>query len=240
MPPGLFLKSEPYGSVISSANKKKYDIATYSTLHGFNDYVDRIGPLSLERFLGYADWFTEELVPDVRDITVTNVVPGGDGFKVEFAEESPIFARQVIVATGLLPYARTPRELSGLPAELMTHSAVHNRLDQFRGKRVAVIGGGQSSLQTAALMHEAGTDVQVIIRGHQRVWEEKLTPDPGLIDRIRTPQTKLCEGWGCALYDSPDAWRLLPGPSGPAWRGPPWGRRVRGGSATALRACSTS
>ena len=229
MPPGLFLKSEPYGSVISSANKKKYDIATYSTLHGFNDYVDRIGPLSLERFLGYADWFTEELVPDVRDITVTNVVPGGDGFKVEFAEESPIFARQVIVATGLLPYARTPRELSGLPAELMTHSAVHNRLDQFRGKRVAVIGGGQSSLQTAALMHEAGTDVQVIIRGHQRVWEEKLTPDPGLIDRIRTPQTKLCEGWGCALYDSPDAWRLLPravrtrmaraalGPSGAWW-----------------------
>ena len=74
MPPGLFLKSEPYGSVIASA-KPGYDLATYARLHGFDDYVPRIGPLWLERFLGYADWFTDELVPDIRDLTVTSVVP---------------------------------------------------------------------------------------------------------------------------------------------------------------------
>ena len=139
MPLGLFLKSEPYGSVIS-APARGYDIATYSKLHGFDDYVDRIGPLSLDRFLGYADWFTKELVPDIQDITVTSVVPTGDGFKVEFADEAPAFVRQVIVATGVLPYARIPGELSGLPSDLMTHSAVHGRLDQFSGRRVAVIG----------------------------------------------------------------------------------------------------
>src|SRR5271167_4975381 len=92
MPPGMFLKSEPYGSVIS-ATTPGYDIATYSRLHGFDDYVDRVGPLSIERFLGYADWFADELVPDVRDITVKSVTPGDGGFKVEFAEESPVFAR---------------------------------------------------------------------------------------------------------------------------------------------------
>lgn len=87
MPLGLFLKSEPYGSAIS-APARGYDLATYSRLHGFDDYVDRVGPLSLDRFLGYADWFTEQLVPDIRDLTVTSVVPSGEGFKVEFAEES--------------------------------------------------------------------------------------------------------------------------------------------------------
>src|SRR5882672_3902554 len=54
MPLGLFLKSEPYGSAISAATRG-YDIATYSKLHGFDDYADRIRPVSLERFLGYAD-----------------------------------------------------------------------------------------------------------------------------------------------------------------------------------------
>ena len=209
MPLGLFLKSEPYGSVISSA-ARGYDIATYSTLHGFDDYVDRVGPLPLDRFLGYADWFTDQLVPEVRDLTVTNVTPEDGGFKVEFAEEGPVFARQVIVATGLLPYTYIPDELSGLPSDLMTHSSVHARLDQFSGRRVAVIGAGQSSLQTAALMHEAGADVQVIVRRQELIWEEQVPQELRLLDYIMRPPSKLCEGWGCALADSPDVYRLLP------------------------------
>jgi FAD-dependent urate hydroxylase len=209
MPLGLFLKSEPYGSVIS-APARGYDVATYARLHGFDDYVDRVGPLSLDRFLGYADWFTDQLVPDIRDVTVTSVVPGGDGFKVEFAEEVPAFVRQVIVATGVLPYAHIPDELSGLPSDLMTHSSVHDRLDQFSGRRVAVIGAGQSALQTAALLHEAGADVQVIARRRQLVWEERIADELRLLDYVKKPPTKLCEGWGCAFYVSPDAFRLLP------------------------------
>jgi len=209
MPLGLFLKSEPYGSVIS-APARGYDVATYARLHGFDDYVDRVGPLSLERFLGYADWFTDQLVPDIRDITVTRVAPRDGGFIVEFAEEAPAFVRQVIIATGVLPYAHVPSKLSGLPSDLMTHSAVHDRLDQFGGKRVAVVGAGQSALQTAALLHEAGADVQVIARRRQLIWEKPIAQEIGLPDYIKRPPTKLCEGWGCAFYVSPDAFRLLP------------------------------
>jgi FAD-dependent urate hydroxylase len=209
MPPGMFLKSEPYGSVFSSATQG-YDIATYSTLHGFDDYVDRVGPLSIERFLGYADWFADQLVPDVRDITVTSVTPDAGGFKVEFAEESPVLARQVIIATGLLPYTHIPSELSGLPSDLMTHSSVHHRLDQFRGRRVVVIGGGQSSLQTGALLHELGADAQVIVRSPQIIWEEQVPAELGLPDYILRPPSNLCEGWGCVFYDSPAAFRMLP------------------------------
>jgi thioredoxin reductase len=205
----MFLKSEPYGSVISAATRG-YDIATYATLHGFDDYVDRVGPLSLERFLGYANWFTDQLVPDVRDLTVTNVTPEDGGFKVEFAEEAPAFARQVIVATGLLPYMHIPAELSGLPSDLMTHSSVHDRLDQFSGRRVVVIGAGQSALQTGALLQEAGAEVQVVARRHDLIWEEAVAQELRLPDYILRPPSKLCEGWGCAFADSPDAFRLLP------------------------------
>ena len=209
MPLGLFLKSEPYGSAIASATRG-YDIATYSRLHGFDDYVDRVGPLPLDRFLGYADWFTGQLVPGIRDVTVTSVTPDGSGFKVEFAEDTPVFARQVIIATGLLPYAHIPSELSALPSDLMTHSSAHHRLDQFRGRRVAVIGSGQSALQTAALLHEAGADAQVIARRQQLIWGTQIAQESGLLGRIKRPPVKLCEGWACVAYGSPDIFRLLP------------------------------
>jgi hypothetical protein len=210
MPLGLFLKSEPYGSVIASATKG-HDIATYAQLHGFDDYVDRIGPLSLERFLGYADWFTDQLVPDIRDLTVTSVAAADGGFQVGFAEDSPVLARHVIVATGLLPYAHVPGQLSGLPSDLMTHSAAHDRLDKFAGRRVAVLGAGQSALQTAALLHESGADVQVIARRQQLVWEGRVPPEIGLLGYVRRPPTKLCEGWACVAYGSPEVFRRLPG-----------------------------
>jgi FAD-dependent urate hydroxylase len=209
MPLGMFLKSEPYGSVFAAATPG-YDIATYSRQHGFDDYVDRIGPLSIERFLGYADWFADQLVPDVRDITVTNVTAGDGGFNVEFAEECPVFAKQVIVATGILPYKHVPDELSGLPNDLVSHSSEHWQLDLFSGRRVAVIGGGQSALQTGALLHEAGADVQVVARRQEIVWEGQMPREIGLIDRIKRPPTRLCEGWGCVVADSPEAFGLLP------------------------------
>ena len=235
MPLGLFLKSEPYGSVIS-APTRGYDVATYSRLHGFDDYVDRVGPLSLERFLGYADWFGDQLVPDIRDVTVTNVVPSGDGFRVEFAEEAPAFVRQAIVATGVLPYAHIPSELSGLPAALMTHSSAHDRLDQFRSRRVAVIGAGQSALQTAALLHEAGADVQVIARREQIIWRSRYLRRSGF-STTSCGRPRSCARDG----DAPVTTRqthsgCCPSPFELRRHCPRWGRKARGGSATALRA----
>jgi FAD-dependent urate hydroxylase len=209
MPLGLFLKSEPWGSSISAATRG-YDIKTWAGLAGFDGYVDRVGPLPLHRFLEYADWFTEQLVPDIRDLTVTSVTPVGSGFKVEFAEESPMLARAVIVATGMMPYAYMPAELSGLPDDLVTHSMAHDRLDKFRGKRVAVVGGGQSSLQTGALLHEAGADVQIVVRKPKVTWETAIAPEVGLLDRVLRPPAHLCEGWACVAYGSPDFFRRLP------------------------------
>ncbi len=121
-----------------------------------------------------------------------------------------MLARAVIVATGMMPYAFMPAELSGLPDDLVTHSMAHDRLDKFRGKRVAVVGGGQSSLQTGALLHEAGADVQIVVRKPKVTWETQIAPEVGLLDRIQRPPAHLCEGWACVAYGSPDFFRRLP------------------------------
>src|ERR1700751_5765044 len=76
MPLGLFLKSEPWGSSISTT-QPGYDLKTYAQKHGLDDYRDRVGPLSLDRFLGYADWFTSHLVSDIRYLTATSITHVG-------------------------------------------------------------------------------------------------------------------------------------------------------------------
>jgi thioredoxin reductase len=208
VPAGMFLKSEPYGSAIASP-RRGYDVATYCRSRGL-DYVKRLGPLSLERFLGYADWYTEQLVPDVRDITAAQIDATGGGFRVAFADAEPVTARQVVIATGVLPFAHLPEELSGLPSDLVTHSSEHHRLDRFRGRRVAVVGAGQSAVEIAALLHEQGTDVRVIARTPALRWNLPNPAELSPLGHIKRPVTNLCEGWHCAFWYTPAAFRRLP------------------------------
>jgi FAD-dependent urate hydroxylase len=204
MPEGMNLKSEPYASDMSTP-KSGYDVAAYCRSHGL-DFVERVGPLSRERFLAYADWYTEQLVPDVRDVTVTEISPADGEFRVAFADSEPVTAGQVVVATGVLPHSHIPAEFSGLPSELVSHTADHQHFERFRGRRVAVVGAGQSALESAALLHEAGAEVQIVARGQALAWH----PYPPRLRRIRRPMTKLCEGWRCAFWNTPFAFRRLP------------------------------
>jgi thioredoxin reductase len=208
MPLGMNLKSEPYASSMS-APRDGFDLATYCQRHGL-DFVERGGPLPLERFLAFADWFTTELVPDVLDVSVTEIAVVDGGFRVSFSEGEPLIARQVVVATGVLPYSHIPAEMSGLPSELVSHAKEHHLLERFKGRRVAVVGAGQSALETAALLHETGADVQIIARRPALSWPDPNPEHVSLLGQIRRPVTKLCEGWRCAFWNSPAAFRRLP------------------------------
>jgi hypothetical protein len=214
-----------------AAPQPGWDVRAYCQQHGL-DYEHRLGPLSIERFLDYADWYTRELVPDVSDLTVTGITPAGGGFRVTFADADPVTARQVVVATGVLPYAVLPPELDGLPSELVSHTGDHHLLSAFAGRRVAVVGGGQSALETAALLHEAGAEVQVVMRRAAPNW---LAPNPEHIrglGYVKRPCNKLCEGWHCVFWNSPFLFRRLPqemridkartvlGPAGAWWLKP--------------------
>jgi pyridine nucleotide-disulfide oxidoreductase len=232
MPVGMYLKSDPYGSDMSSP-QAGYDLAGYCRSHGIDplgiDGLEQLRPMPLETFLDYADWYTEQLVPGVRDATVTEVRAVDGGFQVAFADAEPVAARQVVIAAGILPHFHIPAELSGLPSELVSHTSDHHRLDRFQGRRVAVVGSGQSALETAALLHEAGAEVQLVVR---RTDAPVFPGDSGprtRVTRIRRPLVKLCGGWKCVVWNSTFAFRRLPpgmrvttartvlGPSGTWW-----------------------
>ncbi len=206
MPAGMYLKSETLGTDMSCP-QDGYDLPGYAR----SEQVEGIGrgkPLSLERFLEYSDWYIKQLVPDVSDVTVTEVKAVSGGFQVAFADAEPVSARNVVLATGVLPFFFIPPELSGLPSELVSHTADHRQFDQFKGRRVAIVGSGSSALETAALLHEAGGEVHLVVRCPDGpIWGTKPLP---LTPLVRIRENRLCEGWKCPLWNSPTAFRRLP------------------------------
>jgi hypothetical protein len=206
MPAGMYLKSEPYGSDISCP-KAGYDLAGYSRAERIEG-IERGIPLPIEQFLDYTDWYIKELVTDVSDVTVTEIKAVNGGFRVAFADAEPVAARSVVLATGVLPYCYIPAELSGLPSGLVSHTADHHRFDQFRGRRVAIVGAGSSALETAALLQEAGGEAQLVVRcPDSPIWGTRALP---LTPLVRLRNNKLCEGWKCPFWNSPAAFRRLP------------------------------
>ena len=85
-----------------------------------------------------------------------------------------IRSRRVVVAAGIASFAWRPPEFEGLPPSLASHSSEHHDLSRFAGQRLAVIGAGQSALESAALLYEAGAEVEVIARSRRIHWLQGL------------------------------------------------------------------
>jgi lysine/ornithine N-monooxygenase len=231
MPRGMLLKSEPNGCDVA-APLPGYTLRDYCSRTG-GDYAERGRPLGLETFVGYADWYARTLVPDVQRAVVTALSRTSGGFQLRTDQGQALTARRVVVATGLMPFAYVPAVLEALPSDLVSHTSSHSDLSGFRGRRVGVVGAGQSALETAALLHEAGADVEVITRAKALAFTEPNPEPAGWWSGLRRPVTALGEGWHCWFYHTlPDAFWALPehvravkaltsfGPSGAWWLRP--------------------
>ena len=86
------------------------------------------------------------------------------------ADGERLRARRVVVAAGIEHFSWRPPEYDGLPPDLVSHTVDHRDLSSFAGKRVIVVGGGQSGLESAALLHEAGAEVEVLVKKPFVVW----------------------------------------------------------------------
>jgi hypothetical protein len=127
--------------------------------------LGRREPLRREDFVRYGEWFQEMALPDLVVRNVESLESGRRGFWLTLEGGEAINARRVVVATGLANQEFRPTPFRGLPAELVSHTVDHASLEVFRGQKVAVIGRGQSACESAALLAEAGADVELICRG---------------------------------------------------------------------------
>jgi hypothetical protein len=121
--------------------------------------------LPLETFLGYGDWFQAQTAPDLDRRKITRIDAAGGRYRVVTADGETIAARRVVIAMGLANQQFRPEAFKGAPAALVTHTSDHADFAVFRGKRIGIIGRGQSACETAALLSEAGAEAELICRG---------------------------------------------------------------------------
>jgi hypothetical protein len=163
MPSGMLLRSYRQASHIADPRQER-------TLDAFEAATGRSSPqpVPLQHFVEYGTWFAEQTVPDVDRRRITRIERTNAHFALTLDDGEHLDARRVVVAAGIADFARVPTQ--GLPLERVSHSSFHHDLQRFAGARVVVVGGGQSALESAALLHEAGASVEVLVRAPTIHW----------------------------------------------------------------------
>lgn len=127
-------------------------------------------PYPLGRFVAYGEWVQQQVASDVDRRRVEHVARVDDGFALRLEDGDVVHTRRVVIATGIADFPRRPPVAEGLDPRFVSHTADHADLSTFAGRSVLVVGGGQSALESAALLHESGADVQVVVRAPQITW----------------------------------------------------------------------
>lgn len=160
MPPAMYLKSSWSGLSLSDP-KGAYTLTRFSKQAG----IPWQEPVPLQVFLKYCRWFQQQTQANVDETYVQMLKHDGDNFQLDLADGRHMTAGHVVVASGVAPFAHIPAFARDLPSSLVSHSQEHSDFSHFAGKRVVVVGSGQSAFESAALLHEAGAEVEVIARG---------------------------------------------------------------------------
>jgi hypothetical protein len=166
MPEGMFLRS-PWAASHLSDSQGKLTLDAYREANKKDFYFS--APVPRERFVDYGLWFQSQVAPDVDRRNVTRVEKNGN-FRLSLSDGEQITASRVVVAAGIASFSQRPKQLATFPRRLVSHSSEHRDFTAFKNRKVIVIGGGQSALESAALLHETGAKVQILVRASGIIW----------------------------------------------------------------------
>jgi hypothetical protein len=165
MPAGLLLRSNWTATCIAEyEGELSLDSFRAATGASFGS------PVPLDRFVDYGLWVQQQVAPDLDRRLVQALETGPGGFRLTLADGTAMSSRRVLVAAGIALFANRPSIAAGLPSELASHTGEHRDFERFRGARVLVMGGGQSALECAALLHESGALAEVAVRQDRIIW----------------------------------------------------------------------
>jgi hypothetical protein len=207
MPQGMFLRSFRTASNIADPGRQL-------TLDRYEEAVGRKidSPVPLDEFIAYGRWFRERAVPDVDPRLVASVRREAGGFGLTLEDGELVSARRVVVAAGIAPFAWRPPEFESVADGRVSHASEHRYFDEFKGRRVVVVGGGQSALESAALLHEAGAYVEVLVRsqGIRFLRGERVYANSGVLRNLLYPPLGVGPPGLNMVMGTPRIYRLLP------------------------------
>jgi lysine/ornithine N-monooxygenase len=165
MPEGMLLRSPRVASNLSDPDRA-FTLEAYEAA----SKKEPCAPLPLDTFVEYGMWFRHQLGSELDQRTVRCVDRDQPGFRLTLQDGTQIRSTSVVIAAGIGPFKKRPAVFQNLSPEQAIHCYEGREVRKFAGKRVAVIGAGQSALESAALLHEAGAEVEVIARQAEFRW----------------------------------------------------------------------
>jgi lysine/ornithine N-monooxygenase len=198
MPRGMLLKSDGFASDLSDPDDS-YSLESFCFEQGL-PYGAEGHPIPRDCFIAYGQAFLQRFVPEVEERIVVSVHRSGDGFAVQLDDGEIAAAAKVIVGIGISDFPYVPPNLAELPAEFLTHASGLEDMTVFRDRSVAVIGGGSSAVDVAALLHEGGAAVQLVVRQPALRFHSRPEQVRPLATRLRAPNTGIGPGWPSVLY----------------------------------------
>ena len=127
-------------------------------------------PVPLEQFVQYGRWYQNQAVPNLDQRKVKLIESDQEGFRLNLEDSEIVRTRRAVIAAGINSFAWRPPEFQHFPPCLVSHTSEHRDLREFSGRVVLVVGCGQSALESGALLHEGGAQVEVIGRSQAIHW----------------------------------------------------------------------
>ncbi|MFF4409006.1 FAD-dependent oxidoreductase [Streptomyces sp. NPDC001262] len=218
MPAGMLLKSTPVASSID-APQPGHTLSDFCLDTGEGRYESDWDVIPVETFARYGLWFQERLVPALEQVRVVSVErrDHGSGFELKLDSGEQFAARAVVVATGLSGLAHLPPELAAAapdgpaPGAAFSHSSQHRDLSGFAGREVVVVGAGQSALETAVLLADAGAAAVRVVARRRGAVRFGAAPDG---QSPLKPDTPFGRAWSLYAFSyHADRFRHLPPPT---------------------------
>ena len=233
MPKGMLLRSYWWATNLSDP-QNQFGLERY-----LNEELgmQTFDPVPGDTIADYGLWFQKHVVPNVDETFIQTIERKNEAFEVTLEDGRVITSNSVVMAPGLQPYVYRAPEYDHLPRELVSHTAELRTFDHLAGKKVVMVGGGQSALESSALAYESGVQIELV---HRKTlsWiagDAAFPTDRSLVERIRRPKAGIAPGWFNLIEESfPYSFQKLPrslkdrfltgvgahGPQGSSWLRP--------------------
>ena len=226
MPGGVFLRSHWWATNLSDP-RRRYTFDRFAR----ETNASLSYPIPRATFIDYGLWFQRRAVPLVDATSVSCIDREADGFAVTLADGRRVESAAVVMAIGATYHANRPSLYDHLPASLVSHSCDHHDFSRFSGKQIVVVGGGQSAIEYAALLREAGAGVHVVARRAIEWCSPDRTDRRSATERIMAPRASVAPGWSYWCLDRvPYAFYQMP-----QWAKDRYNRRCSSGASDWLR-----
>lgn len=197
MPQDMFIRT-PHEFVSFSDPKDEYTIQRFAEETG----TELMTPLPRPIFVEYANWFAQRAGVEFTPEKITKLVYENGVYEAVSETGAVHYAKNAIIATGVEHYKYLPEFLSKFPTHLVTHTSGYTDFSHFAGKKVVVLGSGQSAWEAAGLLHRDGAEVELVYRRESPNYAGSRESEIALRDVgdifFQLPLEEKKQGWGQA------------------------------------------